>query len=190
MKCYCRTLYRLEWGNWIVGKNRQVISSSRFFYNTFLDIFIYSSFSFFPNTFQYPQRVYLQSLLLLNIPTFQPPILFPPLPPFFYYIHALPSWLFLWCQKPCTSLGTGFKEGEMGPLQVWLFKWSYWGFWGSAPGNWAKLGGWIEFSVTEAVSVILFTKLLNKIYFEIFIPRSVCDFGGRCLWASAGTEME
>lgn len=42
-----------------------------FFLIIFFKFYSFTILFFFPNTFQYPQRVYLQSLLLLNIPTFQ-----------------------------------------------------------------------------------------------------------------------
>lgn len=54
--------------------------------------------------------------------------------------------------------------------------------------SWAGRFNW-TLTVAEAVSIILFTKLLNKISFELFIPGFICDFVGRSLWTWAGIGL-
>lgn len=147
MKCYCRTLHRLEGGNWIVGKNRQVISSSRFFITYF---WIYS----FTILFHFFQTLFSTH----NGSTSNPCCywIFPPSNLLFSSLLSLPS-SFTTCMLFLPGFSCGAKNHapllelasrrERWDLFKSDFKWSHWGFWGIAPGNWAKLGGWIEFSL-------------------------------------------
>lgn len=160
MKYYHHTWHRQEGENWMVGKNSQMISFSRFF-KTYFRIYLFTIiFLFFQTLFSTHNGstsnpccywIFSPSHLVFSFcfsPTF-----------FFYYLNALLSWFYLWYHQQCTSLGTGFEEGQKGPLQVWLQVKPL----GclrkcSRQLEWAKRLTW-TLTVAEAVSIILFTKL-------------------------------
>lgn len=91
MKCYRRTLHRQEWGNWIVGKNKQVVSSSRFL-KTYFWIYSFTIlFHFFQTLFSTHNGSTSNPCCYWTVPPSNLLFssLFSPTPFFFYYLHAL-----------------------------------------------------------------------------------------------------
>lgn len=150
MNCYHHTLHRREWGNYLLARISKWLPLPELLkYILGFYSFLIINYLFFPTFFIIHKGstsnpccywIFLLSHLFFSFfSSFSSSS--------FYYLHALPSWLFLCCSPPYTLPFLELvSRREKRDFFRSDFKSNHWGVWGSVLETEAELGGWTELS--------------------------------------------